>query len=134
MYVVQHGACIRYVPLAFHLNLFPIGILSLFKLFHWEKTLQPFRLRRYRRSIDFLVPFKLVTKLVYWDERSLYFEQRFVSLHDGFVRAVALCKNTCVGGTVTVRCLGTRLKCGSWKQCCGSMTFWCGSGSADPCL
>jgi hypothetical protein len=19
-------------------------------------------------------------------------------------------------------------------QCCGSMTFWCGSGSADPCL
>ncbi len=20
------------------------------------------------------------------------------------------------------------------KQCCGSMTFWCGSGSADPCL
>ncbi len=21
-----------------------------------------------------------------------------------------------------------------WKQCCGSMTFWCGSGSADPCL
>jgi hypothetical protein len=20
------------------------------------------------------------------------------------------------------------------KQCCGSMTFWCGSGSGDPCL
>jgi hypothetical protein len=20
------------------------------------------------------------------------------------------------------------------NQCCGSMTFWCGSGSADPCL
>jgi hypothetical protein len=20
------------------------------------------------------------------------------------------------------------------KQCCGSMTFWCGSGSADPCI
>jgi hypothetical protein len=20
------------------------------------------------------------------------------------------------------------------KCCCGSMTFWCGSGSADPCL
>ncbi len=20
------------------------------------------------------------------------------------------------------------------RQCCGSMTFWCGSGSADPCL
>ncbi len=22
----------------------------------------------------------------------------------------------------------------SLKQCCGSMTFWCGSGSVDPCL
>jgi hypothetical protein len=22
----------------------------------------------------------------------------------------------------------------SAQQCCGSMTFWCGSGSADPCL
>ncbi len=22
----------------------------------------------------------------------------------------------------------------SARQCCGSMTFWCGSGSADPCL
>jgi hypothetical protein len=21
-----------------------------------------------------------------------------------------------------------------YNQCCGSMTFWCGSGSADPCL
>ncbi len=21
-----------------------------------------------------------------------------------------------------------------WKQCFGAMTFWCGSGSADPCL
>lgn len=54
---------------------------------------------RYRRSIDAFVPFKLVTKLIFWDERSLYFEQSFISLHDGFVRAVALCKNTVVGGS-----------------------------------
>jgi len=66
MYVVQHGASIRY-----------------------------------RRSINFLVPFKLETKLVFWDDRSLFFEQRFVSLHDGFVRAVALCRNTVVGGSVS---------------------------------
>merc|ERR1712226_1010693 len=51
-------------------------------------------------SINLFVPFKLVTKLVYWDERSLYFEQKFVSLNDGFVRAIALCKNTVVGGSV----------------------------------
>ncbi len=24
--------------------------------------------------------------------------------------------------------------CHQQQQCCGSMTFWCGSGSADPCL
>jgi len=55
---------------------------------------------RYRRSIDAFVPFKLVTRLIFWDERSLYFEQSFVSLHDGFVRAVAICKNTVVGGSM----------------------------------
>jgi hypothetical protein len=55
---------------------------------------------RYRRSIDAFVPFKVVTRLIFWDERSLYFEQSFVSLHDGFVRAGALCKNTVVGGSV----------------------------------
>ncbi len=26
------------------------------------------------------------------------------------------------------------LRVSGYKQCCGSMTFWCGSGSADPCL
>ena len=46
------------------------------------------------------MPFKVVTRLIFWDERSLYFEQSFVSLHDGFVRAVAICKNTVVGGSV----------------------------------
>ena len=42
----------------------------------------------------------MVTRLIFWDERSLFFEQSFVSLHDGFVRAVAICKNTVVGGSV----------------------------------
>ena len=51
---------------------------------------------RYRRSIDFLSPYRLHTRLVWYDDRSLYFEQRFVTLSDGFVRAVALCKNTAV--------------------------------------
>ena len=55
---------------------------------------------KYRKSINFLVPFKHVTKLLYWDDRSLYFEQSFISLHDGFTRAVAFSKNTCVGGSV----------------------------------
>ena len=58
---------------------------------------------RYRRSINLFVPFKLVTRLVFWDEKSLYFEQKFVSLQDGFIRAIALCKNTVVGGSVQVQ-------------------------------
>ena len=57
-------------------------------------------IKSWSRSIDAFVPFKVVTRLIFWDERSLYFEQSFVSLHDGFVRAVALCKNTVVGGSV----------------------------------
>jgi len=65
---------------------------------------------RYRRSIDAFVPFKVVTRLIYWDERSLYFEQSFVSLHDGFVRAVALCKNTVVGGSVVQMLAGLGVK------------------------
>jgi len=55
---------------------------------------------KYRRPINFMVPFKQVTKLIYWDDRSLYFEQKLITLHDNFVRAISLCKNTCVGGTV----------------------------------
>lgn len=51
---------------------------------------------RYRRSIDFLTPFMVQTRLIWFDERSLYFEQKFVSLHDNFIRAIALCKNTAV--------------------------------------
>jgi len=51
---------------------------------------------RYRKSIEFLMPFKIVTKLLYFDERSLYFEQKFISYPDNFVRAVAICKNTAV--------------------------------------
>ena len=31
-----------------------------------------------------------------FDKRSLYFEQRFVSMTDNFVRCVAICENTAV--------------------------------------
>jgi hypothetical protein len=51
---------------------------------------------RYRRSLNFLMPFVVKTRLIYFDKRSLYFEQSFISYPDQFVRAVALCKNTVV--------------------------------------
>lgn len=42
------------------------------------------------------MPFIVQTRLVYFDQRSLYFEQTFISKPDDFVRAVAFCKNTIV--------------------------------------
>ena len=61
MYIVQHGAMIRF-----------------------------------RRPLNFLMPFVVKTKMVFFDKRSLYFEQTFISKPDNFVRAIALCKNTVV--------------------------------------
>lgn len=55
---------------------------------------------RYRRSLGFLMPFRLHTRLVWFDDRALYFEQRFISTHDNFVRAIGLCKNTAVNCNV----------------------------------
>jgi hypothetical protein len=42
----------------------------------------------------------VVLQLVYWDDKSIYLEQRFVTLSDGFVRAVALSKQNIVGVNV----------------------------------
>merc|ERR1739838_1268500 len=55
---------------------------------------------RYRQPIKMFIPFKLETRLVWWEERSLYFEQRFVSLWGGLVYTIAICKTTVVGGSV----------------------------------
>lgn len=55
---------------------------------------------RYRRPIQLLRPYIIKTRLIWWDARSLYFEQQVVTLHDGFVRAVALAKQTIVNGDV----------------------------------
>lgn len=51
---------------------------------------------RYRRPITFLLPFIVRTKLIWWDARSLYFEQRIESLTDGFIKAIAYSKSTIV--------------------------------------
>ncbi|KAH8399788.1 hypothetical protein KR215_002518 [Drosophila sulfurigaster] len=47
---------------------------------------------RYRRTIPIFHPYKILTKLVWWDDKAIYLEQQFVTLTDGFVRAVALSK------------------------------------------
>lgn len=51
---------------------------------------------RYRRSLDFREPFEIRTKVLGWDEKAFYLEQRFVSKKDGFVSAVMLCRQNVV--------------------------------------
>jgi len=46
---------------------------------------------RYRRTIPIFNPYKITTELIWWDDKAIYIEQKFVTL-DGFVRAVALSK------------------------------------------
>jgi hypothetical protein len=41
-----------------------------------------------------------VLQLVYWDDKAIYLEQHFVTLRDGFVRAVVLSKQNIVGVNV----------------------------------
>jgi hypothetical protein len=38
-----------------------------------------------------------VFQLIYWDDKSIYLEQQFVTLRDGFVRAVVLSKQNIFG-------------------------------------
>ncbi|XP_055587775.1 protein THEM6-like [Uranotaenia lowii] len=55
---------------------------------------------RYRKMMPIWRPFRVETRLIWWDERSLFLEQRFVSLGDGFVRAVAICRQPIVGANL----------------------------------
>jgi hypothetical protein len=50
-----------------------------------------------------------VTHLVYWDEKAMYFEQKFVSLKDEQVYAFAIIRSSVIGGSVTemMRMLGS---------------------------
>lgn len=46
---------------------------------------------RYRKTIPIFTPYKIETKLIWWDEKAIYLEQKFVTF-DGFVRAIAMSK------------------------------------------
>ncbi|TRY55781.1 hypothetical protein DNTS_025636 [Danionella cerebrum] len=53
---------------------------------------------RYRRSLALGEAFELRTRIVSWDEKSFFLEQRFVSKTDGFVSAVLLCRQNVIRG------------------------------------
>ncbi|XP_068906384.1 protein THEM6 [Tenebrio molitor] len=55
---------------------------------------------RYRKTIPLLTPYKITTRVMYWDEKHLYIEHQFVTLSDGFITTVIFCKQTIVGVNV----------------------------------
>lgn len=53
---------------------------------------------RYRRSIGLFHVFRVRTKVLYYTDRDVYFEQHMETIHDNFVRAVCYGKVTFTGG------------------------------------
>ncbi|XP_012263168.2 protein THEM6-like [Athalia rosae] len=52
---------------------------------------------RYRKALGIFTPYKVTTKLIYWDEKNFYLEQQLISLPDNFVRTVVLSKQSVTG-------------------------------------
>ncbi|XP_022122870.1 protein THEM6 [Pieris rapae] len=50
---------------------------------------------RYRRTIPIFTPYKVETKLVYWEDKTMFIEQKFVTF-DGFVRAIVLSRQNLI--------------------------------------
>ncbi|XP_040208031.1 protein THEM6 [Rana temporaria] len=54
---------------------------------------------RYRRSLRLFEAFEIRTRLICWDDKAFYVEQRFVAPKDGFVCAVLLSRQHIIGNT-----------------------------------
>ncbi|ESP01812.1 hypothetical protein LOTGIDRAFT_97270, partial [Lottia gigantea] len=54
---------------------------------------------RYRKSLVFLDRYNIHTKVVYWDERSFYMEQKLIRTQDQFICSIALIKQVVLGAT-----------------------------------
>lgn len=52
---------------------------------------------RYRKFVRTFARYEIRTRLVYWDDETLFFEYRFVTRTDGFVRAVVYNRQKVVG-------------------------------------
>ena len=64
------------------------------------KIMQAAMLVRFRKEVSMFMPFVVETRLVHWDEQSLFFEQKLVTLHDRRARFVSYSQQ-CVKGSVT---------------------------------
>lgn len=47
---------------------------------------------RYRRFIRPFTRFRISSRIVYWDNQSIFMEHRFISPSDGFIHCIALCR------------------------------------------
>uniref|UniRef100_A0A8C5MWY1 Protein THEM6 n=1 Tax=Leptobrachium leishanense TaxID=445787 RepID=A0A8C5MWY1_9ANUR len=54
---------------------------------------------RYRRSLKLLETFEIRSRLLCWDDKAFYVEQRFVAPKDGFVCAVLLSRQHIIGNS-----------------------------------
>ncbi|RLU16296.1 hypothetical protein DMN91_012056 [Ooceraea biroi] len=58
---------------------------------------------RHRRSILIFMPYKITTKLIYWDDRNFYMEQQFIGLKDDFVYTTVITRQTLVNSKISVQ-------------------------------
>ncbi|XP_058066650.1 protein THEM6 [Anopheles bellator] len=47
---------------------------------------------RYRRFIRPFTRFTISSRIVYWDDQSIFMEHRFLGANDGFIHCIALCR------------------------------------------
>lgn len=55
---------------------------------------------RYRRPIPVFSSYRIDTKIVYWDDKNFYLEHQFITLSDGFIRAIVYGKQHVTGVNV----------------------------------
>ncbi|XP_050343148.1 protein THEM6-like [Nymphalis io] len=61
------------------------------------KSLQGSTLTVFIDTVPLFVPYKIITKLVYWDERSLFFEHEVVTLFDSKLRYLLVSRQYAIG-------------------------------------
>lgn len=57
---------------------------------------------RYRKPMSIFTFYQVTTKLVYWDEKAIYLEHKFISVSDNFVRAIMISKQNIIGLEISI--------------------------------
>ncbi|XP_068203971.1 protein THEM6-like [Palaemon carinicauda] len=54
---------------------------------------------RYRKPVYIFMPYRLVSQIVYWDEKNIYYKQNFETIHDNFLRVTGYVKVAVIGAS-----------------------------------